>query len=364
MRYRYQHWLGYRKGTDGQPEIIPEDAETVKLIFKLFLDGHSIRTIAAQMGQLGRHNAVGTLEWNGNTIRRILSNEKYTGDALLQKTYTIDCLTHKSVKNNGERPMYLVSDCHPAVIDRETFHLVQQEMARRNSKRKVSDRTITEQGKYSSKYALTELMLCGECGTPYRRVTWNVHGKKRIVWRCISRLDHGNRYCKNSPTIHEEPLHRAIVRAINEFYDCQNDICGVIQQSTEIVLTGLNQTEIMAAEKRLIEIQKARTDMINLIVNGAIGEDSLDMEFEKLFREEQTLNEKLNILKVQASAQTEIHNQIMITQNQVKHTRLELNNFDNVLARKLLECVRVLDKTHIQIIFKGEYETDMEVEKK
>ncbi|MDE6087396.1 MAG: recombinase family protein, partial [Oscillospiraceae bacterium] len=279
VRYKYKHWLGYRKGTDGQPEIIPEDAETVKLIFKLFLDGHSIRTIASQMVQLGRHNAVGTLEWNGNTIRRILSNEKYTGDALLQKTYTIDCLSHKSVKNNGERPMYLVSDCHPAVIDRETFHLVQQEMARRNSKRKVSDRTITEQGKYSSKYALTELMLCGECGTPYRRVTWNVHGKKRIVWRCISRLDHGNRYCKNSPTIHEEPLHRAIVKTINDFYDCQEDVSRILKQSTEAVLCGLEHNEITGIEQRLAEIDKARNNMIDLIISGTLSEDSLDTEF-------------------------------------------------------------------------------------
>ena len=364
VRYRYESWLGYRKGADGKPEIIPEEAEIIRQIFRLFLDGESTQHIADVLNQQGTETINGGSEWRADSVWRILKNEKYAGDALLQKTYTKDCISHKAVRNHGERPMFLVSDCHPAIIDKETFNLVQQELARRSSKRKISSKSKTEQGKYSSKYALTELMLCGECGTPYRRVTWNVHGKKAIVWRCINRLDHGNRYCKSSPTIHEEPLHRAIIRAINEFYDCQNDICGVIQQSTEIVLTGLEQTEIMAAEKRLTEIQKARTDMINLIVNGAVGEDSLDMEFEKLFREEQTLNEKLNILKVQASAQTEIHNQIMITQNQVEHTRLELHNFDNVLARKLLECVRVLDKTHIQIIFKGGYETDMEVEKK
>ena len=364
VRYQYRYWLGYRKGADGKPEIVPEEAEIIKQIFRLFLDGESTQHIADVLNQQGVKTISGGMEWRADAVWRILKNEKYAGDALLQKTYTKDCISHKCVRNKGERTMYLVSDCHPAIIDRETFNLVQQETARRSSKRKISDRTRTEQGKYSSKYALTELMICGECGTPYRRVTWTVHGKKTIVWRCISRLDHGNRYCKNSPTIHEEPLHRAIVKAINQFYDCQNELSEVIQESTETVLTGLEQNGITEIERRLADIQKARNDMINLIVSGAVGEDSLDTEFEKLFREEQELGEKLTVLKRQAYTNSETQNQISTVLNQMEHTRLELNNFDDVLVRKLLECVRVIDKTHIQIIFRGGYETDTEVEKK
>ena len=364
VRYQYRYWLGYRKGADGKPEIVPEEAEIIKQIFRPFLDGESTQHIADVLNQQGVKTISGGMEWRADTVWRILKNEKYAGDALLQKTYTKDCISHKSVRNKGERTMYLVSDCHPAIIDRETFNLVQQETARRSSKQKISDRTRTEQGKYSSKYALTELMICGECGTPYRRVTWNVHGKKTIVWRCISRLDHGNRYCKNSPTIHEEPLHRAIVKAINQFYDCQNELSGVILESTEAVLTGLEQNGIAEIEKRLADIQKARNDMINLIVSGAVGEDSLDTEFEKLFREEQELGEKLTVLKRQAYTNSETQNQISTVLNQMEHTKLELHDFDDVLVRKLLECVRVIDKTHIQIIFRGGYETDTEVEKK
>ncbi|MBR0483440.1 MAG: recombinase family protein [Oscillospiraceae bacterium] len=364
VRYQYRYWLGYRKGADGKPEIVPEEAEIIKQIFRLFLDGESTQHIADVLNQQGVKTISGGMEWRADAVWRILKNEKYAGDALLQKTYTTDCISHKSVRNKGERTMYLVSDCHPAIIDRETFNLVQQETARRSSKRKISDRTRTEQGKYSSKYALTELMICGECGTPYRRVTWNVHGKKTIVWRCISRLDHGNRYCKNSPTIHEEPLHRAILKAINQFYDCQNEISGVILESTESVLIGLEQNGITEIERRLADIQKARNDMINLIVSGAVGEDSLDTEFEKLFHEEQELGEKLTVLKRQAYTNSETQNQISTILNQMEHTKLELHDFDDVLVRKLLECVRVIDKTHIQIIFRGGYETDTEVEKK
>lgn len=111
--------------------------------------------------------------------------------------------------------MYYVENNHPAIIDRNTFNRVQEELARRSSKRKVKYvGTKTQQGKYSSKYALTELLICGECGTPYRRCTWTARGQKKIVWRCISRLDYGKKYCKHSPSIEESVLQNAIMDVI------------------------------------------------------------------------------------------------------------------------------------------------------
>ena len=130
VQYAYQHWLGYRKGADGKPEIIPEEAEIVRLIFRLYLNGMSTQRIAKQLVENHIPNKYGKAEWRHDNILRILSNEKYVGDALLQKTYTVDCISHKVMKNHGERPMYYVSDCHPAIIDRTTYNLVQQELER------------------------------------------------------------------------------------------------------------------------------------------------------------------------------------------------------------------------------------------
>ncbi len=359
VRYQYKNWLGYQKGEDGKPEIVPDEAETVRLIYEKFLDGYSSGDIAKLLNETGRPTVHGRLDWRSDGILRILRNEKYAGDCLLQKTYTIDCISHKTVKNNGERTMYLVSDAHPAIINRDTFNLVQQELARRNSKRKVSDKAITEQGKYSSKYALTELLICGECGTPFRRCTWNVHGKKRIVWRCISRLDHGNRYCKNSPTIHEEPLHRAIVKAINEFYNCSDEVAEILRNSAEKVLSGLADNEIQAIENRLKEIEKARNDFIDLIAEKACDEDSLDGEFAKLFAEEENLSSKLMTLKSQNTAEKSNPEIDKITSN-----KFELEQFNDIIIRKVIECVKVLSKTEILIIFKGGFEVKVDVDKK
>lgn len=359
VRYSYKHWFGYRKGEDGNPEIIPEQAETVRLIYKLFLDGMSAQSIANRLMHMKIPNKLGMPEWRHDMVLRILKNEKYVGDARLQKQYTVDCISHKRMKNNGERTMYYVEDCHPAIIDRVTYNLVQQELARRAGKRRVSDKCMTEQGKYSSKYALTELMLCGECGTPYRRCTWNVHGKKKIVWRCISRLDHGTKYCKNSPTIHEEPLHRGIIQAINDYHGCAEDIAEILKSGTKAVLTGQAQGDISAVEKRLAEIDSARNDMVSLIVNGTVSMDALNEEFQKIHDEEERLSKELAALKEQHTADDTVQKQIDMAIAEISAEKLTMKEFDDVIVRRLLECVRVIDKTHIQVIFKGGCEAAM-----
>jgi len=229
VAFQYSKLLGYKKGADGKPEIVPDEAGTVKLIFELFLDGYSLTSIKKTLENKGLPTATGRKVWNQSLIQSILKNEKYVGDALLQKTFTADCITKKVVKNNGERPMYLVTNHHAPIIDRDTFNRVQQELARRSSKRKISDKTTTEQGKYSGKYALSELLICGHCGTPYRRQMWKSNGNRYAVWRCISRLDHGKRYCTDSPTIHEDKLHKAILQAVNEYLGYRNEIAKILK---------------------------------------------------------------------------------------------------------------------------------------
>lgn len=215
----YKNFLGYRKGEDGKPEIVPEEAETVRTIYQCFLDGDSICTIKEKLESAGALTPTGKTAWSATTIRAILSNEKYKGDALLCKTYIADCISKKSVKNT-DRPQYYVTNNHPAIIPRETFDRVQQELARRSSLRKKKTKDVkTELGKYSGKYALSELLICGKCGTAYRRAVWNKNGKKKAVWRCISRLEYGKKYCPDSPTVEETALHSAIVEAIRQVVD-------------------------------------------------------------------------------------------------------------------------------------------------
>ena len=125
VAFQYSKLLGYRKGENGKPEIVPEEAETVKKIYELFLDGYSMTNIKKVLESEERPTAMGKKVWNESLIKSILSNEKYVGDALLQKTFTVDCISKKVQKNNGERPMYLVSNHHEPIIDRDVFNRTQ-----------------------------------------------------------------------------------------------------------------------------------------------------------------------------------------------------------------------------------------------
>ncbi len=229
---QYQRLLSYKKGKNDKPEIIPEEAEIVKEIYRCYLDGMSLKQIADSLNVRGVKTKHKNTTWKPEIVKGILKNEKYSGDAVLQKTYVTDCITKKTRKNNGELPMYIVKNHHDPIISSNDFNRVQEEMARRSAKRNIADKlTKTEQGKYSAKYALTELLICGGCGSHYRRVTWIAKGFKEIKWRCISRIQYGKRKCHNSPTIDEQPLHRAIVSAINEFCEVKDDVVKVLRKS-------------------------------------------------------------------------------------------------------------------------------------
>ena len=362
VSFQYKHLLGYRKGENNKPEIVPEEAETVRMIYELFLDGYSMTDIAKRLTLLERKTAHGKTEWHREIIRSILKNEKYAGDALLQKSFIVDCISKKAKKNNGERPMYLVTDHHEPIIDRDTYNRAQQELARRTSKRKISDKTITEQGKYTSKYALSELLICGNCGTPYRRCIWTARGKRQIVWRCISRLEHGTKYCSDSSTIHEDKLHRAILRAVNEYLGCRNEIAKILKANIGSVLECQGQQEILNHENRLKELNKARNDLITLIASGGCDEDKLDNEFAKIFNEEQAVNKRLEELKQKAKVSADTQNRINSAMEMIEDEKFTLEIFDNIIIRKLIECVKVISKEELLIIFKGGVEVKAEIE--
>ncbi|MCM1334306.1 MAG: recombinase family protein [Bacteroides sp.] len=246
---QYARLLGYKKGENELPEIVPDEAEIVREIFRRYLDGASMEQIADGLNARGLTTKGSGSPYRKIAIQRILTNEKYTGDALLQKTYITDCITKKSRKNNGELPMYLVKNHHEPIISRADFNRVQEEMARRSAKRTIAEKlTKTEQGKYSAKYALSELLICGECGAHYRRVTWTAKGFKEIKWRCISRIQYGKKKCHCSPTVDEQALHKTIVSAINEFCEVKDDVAKVLRESITEVLDPNLSGSVQAAQ--------------------------------------------------------------------------------------------------------------------
>ena len=210
----------------------------------------------------------------------------------------------------------------------------------------------------SSKYALTELLICGECGTACRRCRWTSHNRDRTVWRCINRLEHGPKYCK-STTIDEVPLHNAIVKAINEFYNCSNEVAVILKSATDTVLSGADNDEIRQIEQRLKDIDQARNGFVNLIATGVCAPDSLDDEFARLYSEEERLSQKL--LSLKAHANTESNELTDTIKADIDSSTFQLEHYDDVLVRKVIECVKILSKEEISVTFKGGYEIKTEL---
>jgi site-specific DNA recombinase len=261
IQYRYQQgeiqinhnrFLGYTKDENKRLVIDLEDAVVVKRIYREYLEGRSLQQIGNGLEADGILTAAGNFKWRPNTIMKILKNEKYIGDALLQKTYTVDFLTKKRVVNNGIVPQYYVENCHEAIIPKGLFLQVQEELARR-----VNLKSGEEGNKrlYSAKNALAGIVFCGECGEIYRRVHWNNRGCRSIVWRCVSRLEGKGSGCSSS-TISEETLQRSIVRAINQVITGRHAFLEVLRQNISEVLNEQQDIGIGGINSRLEELQK------------------------------------------------------------------------------------------------------------
>lgn len=361
VAFTYKNFLGYRKGTDGNPEIDEEQAETVKRIYDRFLAGDSLKQIAEKLQNEKRLSPSGKSEWSTATIRSILSNEKYKGDAIINKTFTVDCLTKEIRKNNGERPKYYVENNHPAIIDDEMFGRVQEELARRIGKKKVKEiGTKTEQGKYSSKYALTELLICGECHTPYRRCTWTAHGKKRIVWRCVKRLDYGKKYCHSSPTLEESRIQAAIVNAIQKFAQQDPQLLKTLKSHIEKSINdAVREDDSLDIQLRLAAVEKEINELFNTISVDTI-ESFDEKKAEELLSEKNKLqaeSDRLAVLNQKDKNKQSRIAEIMELLDGIKNRTME---YDDRLVRQIIEVIIVESKEKIKVIFIGGYENGTE----
>ena len=350
--YHYDSFLGYKRGPDGQPEIDEEQAAVVRRIFARYLMGDSVRKICRDLEADGIRTVRGCEKWSDSTVQNMLRNEKYIGDALLQKTYIQDIFTRKSMKNEGQLPKYYVHNCHPAIIDRSTFQKVQEEIARRSSKKKISAKAKTELGKYSGKYALSELLVCGECGSPYRRQTYMPKGEKYHVWRCLNRMENGKRICKNSPTFREEDIQDAVVAAMNEQLDRQRAKETLKQSLFTALAANEPEMTLPAVEGQIKALQERQIELIGLATAEGAKFEDYDEEIGHVNEE------KLKLLEIKAELELAEQNRAAFDHRMEEiDAALTLDSgmieeYDDIRTRQLVSNIKVLDKESLLIRFR------------
>ena len=352
--FRYKNFLGYRKGPDGEPEIVPEEAKIIRLIAQNYLNGDSLRTIKETLESMGVPTATGNQNWSTEAIQRILQNEKYMGDVLLQKTYTADFIEGKVKKNNGELPQYYIKDNHPAIIPREMFYQIQEEIARRKSKKPANAKKAkTNRGRFTSKYALSERLVCGNCGCYFRRVTWSIHGRKQIVWRCINRLECGPKVCKDSPSLKEEELYSAILKAIRSLVQGhQEEMAATLQEALVHCIGGENAAiNPLVIENRLHDLDK---DLDRLLTMD--GSEIVDLRIKQISDEMLQLRQMKKRVELDAQQDMGRENKVKEIMELISTEDLDLTEYSDTLVYRVIERVTVLSKEEIRIRFVGGFE--------
>ena len=352
LQYRYQQgkvqvnhnrFMGYTKDEEGNLIIVPEEAEIIKRIYREYLEGKSLAGIGRDLEKDGILTAAGKPRWRPETIKKILLNEKYIGDALLQKTFTVDFLTKKRVKNEGHVPQYYVENSHEAIIPKELFLQAQEELHRRNNIYTGADKN---KRLYSSKYALSTITFCGDCGDIYRRVYWNIRGRKEFVWRCVTRIEQGPETCKNR-TVKEGDLYDAVITAINKLLAGGDNMIRTLQENIHAIIGDTTEYKISEINTLLEEKQK---EVIKLANKGQDYEHLAD-EIDKLREDRQSLLVEDSSL----SGENERINELI---GFIRRNKYRSLLYDDNLVRKLIQNITVYEE-HFVISFKSGIEIEV-----
>ena len=337
IQYRYQQgeiqinhnrFLGYTKDENKRLVVDPIGAEVVKRIYREYLEGASLLQISRGLEADGILTAANKAKWRPETIKKILQNEKYIEDALLQKTYTVDFLSKKRVANNGIVPQYYVENSHEPIIPREIFMQVQEELVRR------ANLYTGKSGKkrvYSSKYALSSSVYCSECGEIYRRVHWNNRGCRSIVWRCITRLEEKGSDCP-SPTINEKVLKTAVLKAINEVLAGKDTFLLILKENIAIVL---NEESDKTTKDIDAKLDKLQNELLRLANSKADYNDVA----EEIYR----LRELKQNALIENAERVGKRRRVAEMTDFLNDQSCEVEEYDEQLVRRLIEKVTIFD---------------------
>lgn len=343
FKINVKRMLGLERNEDGQIVIEPVGAQIIQGIFRDYLNGMTCKDIADDL------NAKGILTgwqkpWTHVTIKTILVNEKYCGDAIYQKTYSQDFLSNKRVKNTGQVPQYYVKNNHPAVISREKFELTQAEIKRRNNLR--SD-TQTGKGKYTSKYAFSGLVFCGTCGSKFRRFSYEQQGKRFDKWICINHQTNKESNCKMK-AIYEKDLENAFVRGLNNLIGknyartLENRISKELSNDTDKINIETLDEKLKELQDKTYQIAKDFKDNVIDINTYTYRINNTLADIDKVTTDTDKLKNKSQTDKLYKHTMEQVH----------KLIKESLNEFDKDIFRALVDEVIIMTQVQAKFILK------------
>lgn len=335
----YSRFLGYDKGPDGNLVVNKEQAKTVKLIYQMFLSGYTFHTIAKELTEKGVKTPAGKNKWSPTTVRSILTNEKYKGDALLQKRFTVDFLTKEVKDNEGEVPQYYVEHNHEAIIPPSVFDWVQEEIKQRNHRGR----------RYSGVSLFSNKIKCGQCGGWYGAKVWHSTDKyRRTVYRCNDKY---NKHCK-TPRLTEDEIKNAFVSAANQLIRNKDEILAGIKE----LKNTLTDTSTLEKERDTLGTDmNLLADKIQHLISEnahvAQNQDEYEKKYNELVRRYEKSQAEYDKLCEKIQFQSARNKQM---DDLIKDLREQetIKEFDINLWCSLVDFITVYSKDDIRVTFK------------
>ena len=355
---------GYKKDENEKFCIIPEQAEVVREIYERYKNGASLRNLKDWLESNHIKTVLGTEEWSVSAIKGILTNEKYCGDVLLQKTFCTDVISKKIVKNIGQMTQYYMPDHHEGIVSKEKYQAVQAEMARRGALRSPSKQAVTGRSCYTSKYALSDRLFCGECGTLYRRKTRNIKGNIYHEWRCISRLEYGKKYCHESPTLREIPLQNAILAAINSVMSNKPALLDLIKNAVSLELLPVQgQTMSLAdIEHRLAQLDEQFQRLLAEAIDTE-DKEACNAQFVEILAEQTALKKQREKVLQSSTDANCVCTRMKQAEQAIERAPATITEWNENAVRQIVERVTILSADEILVRIKGGAEIKQRLER-
>ena len=291
----YKNFLGYRKGADGFPEVVPEEAVIVRRIYSRFMAGQTTAMIAKDLTTDGILTPARKQRWQSSTVESILKNEKYKGAALLQKCFTVDFLTKKRKVNEGEVPQYYVEHSHEPIISPEEFDKVQTEFERRKQLGR----------QYSGKNIFASRIVCADCGSFFGPKVWNSNSKyRKVIWQCNGKF-RGEKKC-STPHLDERTIKDGFVAAFNQLLGDKEHILDDcrLMQNTLTDCEGID-SEIAEMEQEIEVVTELTKRCVAENAQAALSQGEYNTRYNGLVQRYNTANASLESLqKTKADRET------------------------------------------------------------
>lgn len=351
LQINTKRFLGYDVNEEGKLVVNKAEAEIIKRIFKDYIGGKGSETIAKELQVDGIKTVTGKTRWSGSSIRRMLINEKYCGDAILQKTFTADNITFKRKKNRGELPQYYIKDNHEPIITREQFELVQRIREDRAGKHSNNP---GDRAKYQNRYPFTYKIVCGNCERTFKRQIQN-SGKRCEVatWVCNTYLSRGSKECSMKP-IHEETIKIVFVRMFNKLFSNKDIILKPFTQNVKKIIDARLEDEgIKKFDCEIESLLEQERMLLRLKEKGYADEEIYYEEKNKISKNIEALREQRNKLAWELTGQDEWIYRANKVYEFISGIDNILENFDEDIFNAIIEKIIVKSDKHITFELKN-----------